>query len=118
MPGVGTAIQILQILQMVQNNFKCQKSNVKIISNFKNYFKLNMNIASPRGGGMEKEGKYTKTLKVRIDPELLENVKNEAKRLNTDVSTYVRWCVYTGLYLKDLNTFIRSKSGEEEFKKP
>jgi predicted HicB family RNase H-like nuclease len=63
---------------------------------------------------MVTEGKYSKILKVRIDPELLENVKKEAKRLNTDVSTYVRWCIQTGLYLEELNSFIRSKSGEEE----
>ena len=61
---------------------------------------------------MEKEGRYTKTLKVRIDPELLDRAKEEAKRLNTDLSTYVRWCIRTGLYLEDLNSFIRSKSGE------
>jgi predicted HicB family RNase H-like nuclease len=63
---------------------------------------------------MEKEGKYSKTIKVRIDPELLEQVKDEAKKLNTDVSTYVRWCIRTGLYLEDLNSFIRSK-GEDIF---
>lgn len=61
---------------------------------------------------MTVEGKYTKTLKVRIDPELYERVKNESKRLDTDISTYVRWCIQTGLYLEDLNSFIRSKSGE------
>lgn len=61
---------------------------------------------------MEKEGKYTKILKVRIDPELLKRVKEEVKRLDTDLSTYVRWCIRTGLYLEDLNSFIRSKSGE------
>lgn len=63
---------------------------------------------------MTGEGKYTKTLKVRIDNDLLEHVKEEAKRLDTDVSTYVRWCIRTGLYLGDLNTFVRSKSGENE----
>lgn len=63
---------------------------------------------------MTKEGKYTKTLKVRIDPELLDRVKEEAKKLGTDVSTYVRWCVRTGLYLEDLNSFVRSKSGETD----
>ncbi len=59
-------------------------------------------------------GKYTKTLKVRIDPELLENVKEETRRLNTDLSTYVRWCIRTGLYFKDLNSFVRSKSKEDD----
>jgi predicted DNA-binding protein len=63
---------------------------------------------------MTAEGKYTKTLKIRIDPELYEQLKEEAKRLNTDVSTYVRWCIQTGIYLKDLNTFIKSKGGEQD----
>ncbi len=63
---------------------------------------------------MEKDGKYSKTIKVRIDPELLEQVKDEAKKLNTDVSTYIRWCIRTGLYLEDLNSFIRSK-GDDVF---
>lgn len=61
---------------------------------------------------MTVEGKYTKTLKVRIDPDLYDQVKDESKKLGTDVSTYVRWCIQTGLYLEDLNSFIRSKSGE------
>ena len=63
---------------------------------------------------MTAEGKYTRTLKVRIDPELLERVREESKKQKTDVSTYVRWCIQTGLYLGDLNLFIRSKSGENE----
>jgi predicted HicB family RNase H-like nuclease len=61
---------------------------------------------------MEKEGKYTKTLKVRIDPELLDQIKKKASSVNTDISTYVRWCIRTGLYLEDLNSFIRSKGDE------
>ena len=64
---------------------------------------------------MKLEEKYTKTLKIRIDSELLDHIKNESENLDIDVSSYVRWCLRTGLYLKDLNTFIHSKSGE--FKK-
>lgn len=60
------------------------------------------------------EGKYSKILKVRIDPELLERVKKEADRLETDVSTYVRWCIQSGLYMADLNVYIRSKSEENQ----
>ncbi len=61
---------------------------------------------------MKLEEKYTKTLKIRIDPELLEHIKEESEKQNIDVSSYVRWCLRTGLYLKDLNTFIHSRSGE------
>lgn len=57
----------------------------------------------------EGEGKYTETLRVRIDPDLLEQVKEKSKGLNTDVSTYVRWCILTGLFLDDLNAFVRTQ---------
>jgi hypothetical protein len=67
---------------------------------------------------MEKEGKYTKTLKIRIDQELLDQIKEESKRVDTDISSYVRWCIQTGLYLKDLNIFIRSTSKEEKMIDP
>jgi len=63
---------------------------------------------------MAAEKKYTSTLRVRIDPYLLEQVKKEADKLETDISTYVRWCIRTGLYLDDLNTFLRSKTKEDE----
>ena len=67
---------------------------------------------------MALEKKFNNILRVRVDTELLELVRKEADKLNTDVSTYVRWCMRTGLYLDDLNTFIRSKTGEDEIKKP
>jgi len=67
---------------------------------------------------MEKEGKYTKTLKIRIDQELLDQIKEESKRVDTDISSYVRWCIQTGLSLKDLNIFIRSTSKEEQMIEP
>ena len=62
---------------------------------------------------MPKDSKYTETLKVRIDPDLLDSVKRKSKDLGTDVSSYVRWCLLTGLFLDDLNAFVRSKVGEE-----
>ncbi len=61
--------------------------------------------------GTETEGKFTQTLRVRIDPELLDAVKAKAGGLHTDVSTYVRWCIQTGLFLDDLNAFVRLQKG-------
>jgi hypothetical protein len=61
---------------------------------------------------MINEEKYSKTLRVRMDPDLHEHVKSEAQRLDIDVSTYIRWCIRTGIYLEDLNKFIRSKRKE------
>ena len=63
---------------------------------------------------MTAKKKLTDTLRVRVDAELLELVRKEAERLDTDVSTYVRWCMRTGLYLEDLNTFIKARSREDE----
>ncbi len=63
---------------------------------------------------MEKEGKNTKVLRVRIDQELLDQLRTETNSLDTDISSYVRWCLRTGLYLKDLNLFLRSTNKEED----
>jgi hypothetical protein len=60
------------------------------------------------------EEKYSKTVRIRIEPELLDLVKVETERLDTDMSTYIRWCIRTALYLEDLNLFLRSKSKEKE----
>jgi predicted HicB family RNase H-like nuclease len=58
---------------------------------------------------MEKEGKYSKNLRVRVDPELYEEIREASNKLDVDMSTYVRWCIKTGLYLKDVNKEIKSE---------
>ena len=63
---------------------------------------------------MTSEDRYSKTIQVRIDPELLEDAKKEAYRCNTDMSTFIRWCIRTGIYLEDLNTYIRTCDNEED----
>jgi len=61
-----------------------------------------------RGHG-KPERHYTELLKVRVDPELLRAIREKANSLNMDLSTFVRWCIQTGLILSDLNAFLRSK---------
>jgi predicted HicB family RNase H-like nuclease len=63
---------------------------------------------------MGKEGRYTGLLKLRIEPDLLERAQERADTLGVDLSTFVRWCVMTGLFLPDLNSFVRSKMGEDK----
>jgi len=63
---------------------------------------------------MAKEGVQSEILKLRIDPELLELVKEKAKSLNLDVSTFVRWCIMTGLVLGDLNAFVRTRIDDKK----
>jgi hypothetical protein len=65
------------------------------------------------GGWMLMYGRYSQILKVKVDPELIKRLKKEAKKCETDVETYIKWCIYTGLYLDDLNTFVRIQSGNE-----
>lgn len=57
---------------------------------------------------------FTKTINVRLDEELLYHVKKEAGKSGTDMSTYVRWCIYTGLYLEDLNSYVRLRNQEND----
>jgi len=61
---------------------------------------------------MPTEKRQTEVLKLWIDPELLELVKEKAKVLDMDVSTFVRWCILTGVVLGDLNAFVRTKMGK------
>ncbi len=58
---------------------------------------------------MSSSNKQSKTLKIRIEPELLELIQNEVRRLDTDMSTYIRWCIRTGLYLEDVNSFLSNE---------
>ncbi len=58
--------------------------------------------------------RYTQSLRVRIEPELLNRVKEEAEKLDIDVSTYIRCCIRTGLYLENLNLFLQSRIDEKD----
>jgi hypothetical protein len=51
-------------------------------------------------------------LRIKLDPETVERVKERVRTLNTDVSTFVKWCIHTGLFLEDVNAFVRSKEEE------
>jgi predicted HicB family RNase H-like nuclease len=62
---------------------------------------------------MTLEETQIKTLSIRIEEELLKRIKEEAKKQDTDLSTYVRWCLRTGLYLEDLSQFLQSRIDEE-----
>jgi predicted HicB family RNase H-like nuclease len=62
---------------------------------------------------MTPEERNYKILRVRIEDELLKRIEEEAKKQETDLATYVRWCLRTGLYLEDLSQFLKSKIDEE-----
>ena len=60
------------------------------------------------------ERKQFKVLKIKFDLELYDQLLEEARKHNTDVPTYVRWCAQTGLYLEDLSAFVRTKRQDKE----
>jgi len=55
------------------------------------------------------DGHDSEVLTIRIDSDLLREIRAKASDLGMDVSAYVRWCIITGSSLSDLNAFIRSK---------
>ena len=57
---------------------------------------------------------YSKTIKLKVDPELFKRLDKEAKKFDTDVPTYIKWCIQTGLYLDELNAFVKSRGEEPE----
>ena len=59
-------------------------------------------------------GPTDEILELRIEAELLDSIKDKAKKLNVQVATLARWCVTTGLFLFDLNSFVRSRRATEE----
>jgi predicted HicB family RNase H-like nuclease len=61
---------------------------------------------------MEKEGKYSKILTIRIDPALLEELKKEVESKDMDLSEFVRGCLRTGMYLHEMNTALKSRRGD------
>lgn len=60
------------------------------------------------------QNRSSKTVLIKVDPELFTRIKKEAKKLDIDVPSYVKWCIQTGIYLDDLNTFVRSQGEEPE----
>lgn len=66
----------------------------------------------------ENDSESFNVLRIRLDSDTIARVKEKAKTLNTDISTFVKWCIHTGLFLEDVNAFVRSRKDEEksEFK--
>ena len=52
-------------------------------------------------------------LQVRLDRDLLRRLQEKARSLQTDEATFVRWCIMTGVFLSDVNSFVRVRLGEE-----
>lgn len=50
-----------------------------------------------------------KTLKVRLNHDLYEEIRSASEKLGVEIVTFVRYCIRTGLYLKDLNLYLQDK---------
>jgi len=62
---------------------------------------------------MARERVKTDFLRLRIDSELLKLAQERAKKLHMDLSTFVRWCIWTGIVLEDMSAFVRTKMRDE-----
>ena len=86
------------------------------LNNFERLKESSNNLDSVKSNEEIKSGseKANKIVKVRVDMDFYELITTSAKRLNVDTSTYIRYCIRTGIYLEDLNKYIQMKSEETE----
>jgi len=55
-----------------------------------------------------------KDLWIRINVETYNELKKNAKEMGVDISTFVNFCIRTGLYLGELNLYLQMKSRENK----
>jgi hypothetical protein len=59
------------------------------------------------------EGKSNEILALKIEQDLLDQIKERVEDLNTDVSTFIKWCIQTGLFLGNVNSFVKLRISED-----
>ena len=64
-----------------------------------------------------KDSEPEKILRVRVDKDTYDEIKKVSDKLGIEVSTYIRFCIRTGLYLEDLNVYLTLKDKEKQLKK-
>ncbi len=58
-----------------------------------------------------------KILRVRVDSDFYDEIKKVTNKLNIEISSFVKYCIRTGLYLEDLNLYLSLKEKEKRMKK-
>jgi predicted DNA binding CopG/RHH family protein len=58
--------------------------------------------------------KDDKILKVRVDGAFYDEIKSTTDRLGLEISTFVRYCIRTGMYLEGLNRYLQLKRRDNE----
>jgi hypothetical protein len=61
----------------------------------------------------DSEGEY-KVLKVRVDQDFYDEISSASDKLGIEISSFVRFCIRTGLYLEDLNVYLQMRSREDK----
>ena len=59
------------------------------------------------------ESDSDEVLALKIEQDLLDQIKERVEDLDTDVPTFIKWCIQTGLFLGNVNTFVKLKISEE-----
>ena len=59
------------------------------------------------------EGNSDEILALKIEQELLDQIKERVEDLDTDIPTFIKWCIQTGLFLGNVNSFVKLKISED-----
>jgi hypothetical protein len=58
--------------------------------------------------GKEVRRRRPSIVSIQLDPDMLAEIMAEADSRGMDITAYVRWCIETGLFLRDINALVNS----------
>lgn len=59
------------------------------------------------------KGDSDEVLALKIEQDLLDQIRVRVEDLDTDVPTFIKWCIQTGLFLGNVNSFVKLKISED-----
>jgi hypothetical protein len=110
--------QILEDISISERIQEVRRQNVEIIDIAQTRIKRTRNLFIEKEHediNLAKQNKIEKDkdLWVRIDDETHNELKISADNMGVDISSFVKFCIRTGLYLGDLNVFLSSKKKKQ-----
>jgi hypothetical protein len=110
--------QIFEDLTISERIQEIRRQNVEIIDIAQARIKRSRNLFIEKDHennelSSYKRNEYKKDLWVRIDDETFNELKVSAEKMGVDISSFIKFCIRTGLYLGDLNLFLSSKKKKQ-----
>ncbi len=96
-----------------------RRQNIELLDTAQVHMKKIKDLAVEKSLGIhdvlsDKVFEPAKDLWIRIDDDTYNQLKNYAKEMGVDNSTFVNFCIRTGLYLGELNLYLQMKSRENK----